>query len=82
MKIENNKKEESKDVITINNTDSYRIIGTIILIISIIVGLFLIYDYNLTAIGIGVISGGISLKIILLIAYSICYRLDLIIEKK
>ena len=67
--------------IEIDNTSIYKVLGTIILIISLISGLILITDFNNIILGSSIIGIGLYFKILFQIVYSICYRLDLIIQK-
>lgn len=67
--------------IRLKNSDNYRKIGLIILGISIIAGLSVGLEKNLI-LGAGIVGFGIGINILFQIAHSICYRLDLIIDKK
>lgn len=72
---------KKENEIRLKNTDNYRKIGLIIVGISIIVGVAVGLEYN-PIWGISIVSTGIGINLIFQIAHSICYRLDLIIDKK
>lgn len=73
-------KEERE--IRLKSTNSIRNIGNGLLFLSIIIGIILCITEKYAIFAIPVISSGLGLKIIFQIAYEICYRLDLIADKK
>lgn len=73
--------KEKKEVIVLN-TDLYNHIGTIFLIVFIIAGLYIYGEYRLGIASVSLIISGIILKFMFTAVYSICYRLDLLIDKK
>ena len=73
--------KEKKEVIVLN-TDLYNNIGTIFLIVFIIAGLYIYGEYRLGIASVSLIISGIILKFMFTAVYSICYRLDLLIDKK
>lgn len=72
---------KSEKEIRINNTDNYRRLGLFILGILVIVGLIVGFKYG-PIFGISIIGSGIGINLLFQITHSICYRLDLIIDKK
>ena len=79
MEIEKTKKKDDEIVL---NTDLYNKLGTIILIVSILIGLYLFAETENDYLATSFIIGGLILKFVFTAVYSICYRLDLLISKK
>jgi hypothetical protein len=63
------------------NTNNYKGMGIMLLCISLFVG-FIILFAGETIPGIIIICSGITLFFTFIFMYSICYRLDLLIDKK
>lgn len=72
---------KSEKEIRTKNTDNYRRIGLFILLISIISGLVVGLKYG-SVFGFSIIGSGLGINLLFQITHSICYRLDLIINKK
>ena len=73
-------KEERE--IRINNTDNYRKAGIMVMIAAIGIALIYACITNNIIVACGIVGAGASMYIMLQIANSICYRLDLLIDKK
>ena len=63
------------------NTNNYKVMGIVLLILSVLTGI-IFFKYEMSLYGIIAIISGILLYFTVIFVYSICYRLDLIIDKK
>lgn len=63
------------------NTNNYKVMGIVLLILSVLTGI-IFFKYEMSLYGIIAIISGILLYFTFIFVYSICYRLDLIIDKK